>query len=97
VLWSVYRLRAYGEKLPREHVQFAGTGTLEFWCGTDQALRARLLDPSGYPTLDALDNVRLRPCKGGLLLHGTTISSRKGEVTDLPQAWWCVVASAEPE
>ncbi|TWO71913.1 hypothetical protein FN976_07945 [Caenimonas sedimenti] len=96
VLWTVYRLRAMGEKLPAEHVHLAGTGTLEFWAGADGAIHARLMDPSGYPTLDALDRVRLRPCKGGLLLHGTTLSAKKGDVRELPQAWWCVVQSAAP-
>ncbi|TWO67774.1 hypothetical protein FN976_25655 [Caenimonas sedimenti] len=95
VLWRVYRLRDRGEKLPPAEVHPSGVGTMEFWSGGDAALHARLVDPTGYPALDALNNVRLAPCKDGLLLYGTTLASKKGDVTEVPQAWWCVVNSVE--
>jgi hypothetical protein len=95
VLWRIYRLRERGEKLPAAEVHVSGVGTLEFWAGGDRALNARIIHPSGYPALDALSNVRLAPCQGGLLLYGTTLTSKKGDVTEAPQAWWCVVDSVE--
>jgi hypothetical protein len=60
-------------------------------------LVARLVHPSGYPALESLHEVRVvRHDADGLLLHGSVLSVKSGTTRDLPQAWWCLVASAEP-
>jgi hypothetical protein len=35
------------------------------------------------------------PSGAGLLLYGTTLASNKGDVTEIPQDWWCVVHSVQ--
>jgi hypothetical protein len=100
-IWIVYSLRDQGEKLPAEAVmRTAKMGLLEFWRSTmkPDALNARLTDAAGYPVIGNLsDVVVLRgPPGGGLLLHGTQLSTRAGQVMDIPQAWWCVVHSLQP-
>lgn len=98
VLWMVYRLREDGKRLAPQEVLCTGrTGVLEL-LPHDSTLTARLVDASGYPTLDSLHNARvIRHDKHrGLLLHGTVLSVKSGRTRELPQAWWCLVASAKP-
>lgn len=76
------------------HVLRPGTvGPLTMWRtpGAD-LLTVKLADPSGYPNIDSMDNAHLvKATQAGLLLYGTTLSVKRGEVTELPQAWWCVI------
>lgn len=90
VLWTVYLLRSLGDKLPPEQVLRTGkTGLLEV-LPVGAGLRAQLLAPGSAEVLGTLWDARvIRYDHRGLLLHGSTIS-------DQPQAWWCLVASAEP-
>lgn len=97
VLWRVYRLRDRGEKLPRDAVLRTGqTGFLQIRAEGAE-LVARLLHPSGYPVLDSLREVRLaRQDVAGMVLHGSVLSVKSGTTSEIPQAWWCLVASAAP-
>lgn len=97
VRWMVYRLRTQGEKLCRDDVlRTARRGNLKLHRDGDQ-LTALLVDPSGYPTLDSLHDARvIRMDASGLLLHGSVLSVKGGVVSEIPQAWWCLVERAEP-
>ena len=89
VLWVVYQLRQYGEKLPREQVLRTGkTGMLEM-LPMDTGLRVRLLRPDGECVDGLWDAKVVRFDQRGLLLHGRTVKAE-------PQGWWCLVDSATP-
>lgn len=48
----------------------------------------RLVYPSGHPSLDSLQDVRMvRDDEDGLLLHGPVLSVRSGVTSKIPQAW----------
>ncbi len=101
VLWQVYLLRDGGEKMPKGMAAYQPkVGTLAFWRSPDapHQLNAKLWDPSGFPALEALDDVRVAPSPraGGLLLHGQVLSVKSGRATPVPQAWWCVVHALRP-
>lgn len=89
VLWTVYQLRQYGEKLPRDLVLRTGkTGTLEM-LPMGAGLRARLLHPFTDEALDSMWDAKVvRMDERGMLLHGAALNGD-------PQAWWCLVASIE--
>lgn len=97
----VYRLRQHGVKLNPDEVLHTGKlGVLEFWRPRDEPdrLNARLRDAAGNVALDNLDNVVLvrSHLENGLLLRGTVLSVKSGEVTEMKQSWWCLVHSVEP-
>ncbi len=101
VLWTVYRLRDGGKKLSPAQVARTGrTGLFSLWKDVrpPHALSARITDPSGYPVLDNLSNARVMRAEpgSGMLLYGTVLSVTHGQVSDMPQAWWCVVHSVGP-
>lgn len=97
MLWRVYRLRKRGEKLPRDAVLRTGqTGLLQIR-REGEGLVARLIDPSGHPVLAALYEVRLvRQDVAGMVLHGSVLSVKGGVTSDVLQALWCLVVSAQP-
>jgi hypothetical protein len=100
VLWRVYCLRERGEKLPGDVVlRRSQVGHLRF-AGAPDDIRASLIHPSGYPTLENLYTARLISGphdRCGLKLAGTElVTFAAGDYRDVPQVWWCVVDSLGP-
>ena len=93
VVWSVFPLRDRGLKLPKSDVMARRKSGHLFLRenSSDSRLTAWLQDAQGT-TLEALDGVRLKRLeRGGLLLHGHCLNTIRGEVVEVPQAWWCVI------
>lgn len=91
--WRVFELRRRGVKLDRVqalatercgviHIQAAGS------------LHAYLNDSRGNQLM-RLDQVRLRRLtpRGEMLLHGLEMFQTSREISEWPQAWWCVVVA----
>jgi hypothetical protein len=92
--WHVYQLRGPdGARLSRGAMLLSKkTGTLTLDT-IDTYCRADLVDPSGYPTLANLFEIRrVRVVSTGLLLQGMILVPSGRQLVEVPQAWWCVIA-----
>jgi hypothetical protein len=96
VLWTVYKLREEGKKLPVSSVVCrAKKGLLQVLVGGPK-FQASLVDVAGYPPLANLYDASLvKMNTSGLLLTGIEIGNGRHGPMEWRQTWWCTVLEVE--